>query len=63
MKQEERRLYLIRELLHEQPRYRNIEISKDHAEQEKLKSREIIFITRDCNSHCIIQNHLLPCYH
>ena len=36
MKQEERRLYLIRELLHEQPRYRNIEISKDHAEQKKL---------------------------
>ena len=36
MKQEERRLYLIRELLHEQPRYRNIEISKDHAEQQKL---------------------------
>ena len=36
MKQEERRLYLIQELLHEQPRYRNIEISKDHAEQKKL---------------------------
>ena len=36
MKQEERRLYLIRELVHEQPRYRNIEISKDHAEQKKL---------------------------
>ena len=36
MKQEERRLYLIRELLHEQPRYRNIEISKDHAKQKKL---------------------------
>ena len=36
MKQEERRLYLIRELLHEQPRYRNIEISKDHDEQKKL---------------------------
>ena len=36
MKQEERRLYLIRELLHEQPRYRNIESSKDHAEQKKL---------------------------
>lgn len=36
MKQEERRLYLIRELLHEQPRYRNIEISKNHAEQKKL---------------------------
>lgn len=36
MKQEERRLYLIRELLHEQPRYRNIEISKDHVEQKKL---------------------------
>ena len=36
MKQQERRLYLIRELLHEQPRYRNIEISKDHAEQKKL---------------------------
>ena len=36
MKQEERRLYLIRGLLHEQPRYRNIEISKDHAEQKKL---------------------------
>ena len=36
MKQEERRLYLIRELLHEQPRYRNIEISKDHAGQKKL---------------------------
>ena len=36
MKQEERWLYLIRELLHEQPRYRNIEISKDHAEQKKL---------------------------
>ena len=36
MKQEERRLYLIRELLHEQPQYRNIEISKDHAEQKKL---------------------------
>lgn len=36
MKQEERRLYLIGELLHEQPRYRNIEISKDCAEQKKL---------------------------
>ena len=36
MKQEERRLYLIRELLHEQPRFRNIEIAKDHAEQKKL---------------------------
>ena len=36
MKQEERRLYLIRELLHELPRYRNIEIAKDHAEQKKL---------------------------
>lgn len=36
MNQEERRLYLIRELLHEQPRFRNIEIAKDHAEQKKL---------------------------
>lgn len=36
MTQEERRLYLIQELLHEQPRYKNIEISKDHAEQKKL---------------------------
>lgn len=36
MNQEERRVYLIRELFYEQPRYKNIEISKNYAEQRKL---------------------------
>lgn len=36
MTQEERRLYLIKELLHEQPRYRNMKIPADEQEQKNL---------------------------
>lgn len=36
MTQEERRLYLIKELLHEQPRYVNMEIPMDEQEQKNL---------------------------
>lgn len=36
MTQKERRLYLIRELLHEQPEYVNIEIPADEQEQKNL---------------------------
>ena len=36
MNREERRLYLIRELLQEQPRYADTEIPADHAEQKNL---------------------------
>lgn len=36
MTQKERRIYLIRELLKEQPRYRDIEIPKNEQEQKRL---------------------------
>ncbi len=36
MTQEERRIYLIKELLKEQPRYRDIEIPKNKQEQKRL---------------------------
>ena len=36
MTQKERRIYLIRELLKEQPRYRDIEIPQDEQEQKRL---------------------------
>ena len=36
MTQKERRIYLIRELLKEQPRYRNIEIPQNEQEQKQL---------------------------
>ncbi len=36
MTQKERRIYLIRELLKEQPRYRNIEIPQNEQEQKRL---------------------------
>lgn len=36
MTQKERRIYLIRELLKEQPKYRDIEIPQDEQEQKRL---------------------------
>ena len=36
MKQDERRIYLIQQLLHEQTRYRNFDIPQDRIEQKRL---------------------------